>query len=56
MEPLIKKLEALWETFIGSIASNLKDHLSLEHLGHILRNLAGIGKQYFDTEINFKEE
>ena len=40
VQPLIKSLEALWKAFIGSISSNLKDYLSLEHLGLILKNLS----------------
>ena len=40
VEPLIRSLERHWKEFIRSISSNLKDYLSLEHLGLILKNLS----------------
>ncbi|KAL3881536.1 hypothetical protein ACJMK2_027968, partial [Sinanodonta woodiana] len=39
-ETLIKDLECLWETFLGSVSSRVKDSLSVEHLGLVLRQLA----------------
>ena len=41
---LRNELHALWKNFIGSISySNMKDYLSLEHLGIILKYLANKG-------------
>ncbi|XP_053388233.1 E3 ubiquitin-protein ligase rnf213-alpha-like, partial [Mercenaria mercenaria] len=39
-KPLLNKLVVLWEQFLASITSNIRDYLSLEHLGLILRCLA----------------
>ncbi|XP_060586365.1 E3 ubiquitin-protein ligase rnf213-alpha-like [Ruditapes philippinarum] len=38
--PLISDLTALWKQFLDSISSNIRDYLSLEHLGLILKYLA----------------
>ncbi|XP_053390335.1 E3 ubiquitin-protein ligase rnf213-alpha-like, partial [Mercenaria mercenaria] len=38
--PLIGDLKALWKQFLESITSNIRDYLSLEHLGLILNHLA----------------
>ncbi|XP_053396009.1 E3 ubiquitin-protein ligase rnf213-alpha-like [Mercenaria mercenaria] len=38
--PLISDLTALWKQFLESISSNIRDYLSLEHLGLILKYLA----------------
>ncbi|XP_053396012.1 E3 ubiquitin-protein ligase rnf213-alpha-like [Mercenaria mercenaria] len=40
VKPLMQNLEQLWTQFIQSISSNVKDYLSLEHLGIILGYLA----------------
>ncbi|XP_052809493.1 E3 ubiquitin-protein ligase rnf213-alpha-like [Mya arenaria] len=37
--PLINSLEDLWTHFLGSISSSIKDFLSLDHLGIVLKNL-----------------
>ncbi|XP_060597648.1 E3 ubiquitin-protein ligase rnf213-alpha-like, partial [Ruditapes philippinarum] len=39
-EPLINDLEELWNKFLESISSNIRDYLSLEHLGLILKYLS----------------
>ncbi|XP_053396351.1 E3 ubiquitin-protein ligase RNF213-like isoform X8 [Mercenaria mercenaria] len=39
-DPLISDLKALWNKFLESISSNIRDYLSLEHLGIILKYLA----------------
>ncbi|XP_053390338.1 E3 ubiquitin-protein ligase rnf213-alpha-like, partial [Mercenaria mercenaria] len=39
-DPLISDLKALWNKFLESISSNIRDYLSLEHLGLILKYLA----------------
>ncbi|XP_021363650.1 E3 ubiquitin-protein ligase rnf213-alpha-like, partial [Mizuhopecten yessoensis] len=41
VDPLIKDLEKLWERFLTSISSSVSDYLSVEHLGLVLRYLAG---------------
>lgn len=44
VDVLIRDLEVLWETFKTSISnSNIRDYLSLEHLGIILKHLASKG-------------
>ena len=43
VEPLIEKLEKLWEAFVTSISSSVSDYLSVEHLALILRKLAELG-------------
>ncbi|KAH3728508.1 hypothetical protein DPMN_054465, partial [Dreissena polymorpha] len=57
--PLIQGLTDLWESFLGSISSNISDYLSLEHLGIVLKHLAERGtverklaKGYIEGEPN----
>lgn len=44
VEPLKKELHSLWTSFLESVSSNMKDYLSLEHLGIILHHLSSQGK------------
>lgn len=44
VEPLKKDLQMLWTSFLESVSSNMKDYLSLEHLGIILHHLSLQGK------------
>jgi hypothetical protein len=47
VEPLIEKLEKLWEAFVTSISSSVSDYLSVEHLALILRKLAELGMSLY---------
>ena len=47
VEPLIQNLENLWSTFLESISSNLKDYVTLGHLGMILQILSEKGKRKY---------
>ncbi|KAL3881537.1 hypothetical protein ACJMK2_027969, partial [Sinanodonta woodiana] len=40
VEPLIKDLKHLWKEFLSSVSSSVKDYLSVEHLGLILKRLS----------------
>ncbi|KAK3098854.1 hypothetical protein FSP39_023768 [Pinctada imbricata] len=42
-DPLIQRLQAVWEKFLNSVSSSVSDYLSVEHLGLILSKLAATG-------------
>ncbi|XP_053396018.1 E3 ubiquitin-protein ligase rnf213-alpha-like [Mercenaria mercenaria] len=49
--PFINDLSRLWRQFLESISSNLKDYLSLEHLGLILSYLSRKDTRTFDRTL-----
>ncbi|XP_053396356.1 E3 ubiquitin-protein ligase rnf213-alpha-like [Mercenaria mercenaria] len=51
-EALLHKLNLLWEEFLASISSNIRDYLSLEHLGLILRRLAAKNTVQIDRSLS----
>ncbi|KAL5009497.1 hypothetical protein ScPMuIL_011802, partial [Solemya velum] len=40
IQPLLQNLMKLWDEFLSSVSSSVKDYLSIEHMGIILRRLA----------------
>ncbi len=40
------KLEDVWQKFLNTVSTSVSDYLSVEHLGLLLKHLAGQGKAY----------
>ncbi|XP_053396011.1 E3 ubiquitin-protein ligase rnf213-alpha-like [Mercenaria mercenaria] len=51
VEPLIHDLQQLWNRFLTSISSNIRDYLSIEHLGIILQQLAFSDLEMIDRSL-----